>query len=167
MTDRRRFLGTIAACGSAGLVVAVTAPVAALLAEPGRETGSAGGAWLRVARVDMVPTDRPLKASVIGPKVDAWSRAPDQRLGAVWLFRDDDQHVRAYSAACPHLGCPVDFTDGRFACPCHESFFDLQGRRTEGPSPRGLDPLDVRLEEGWIVVRFQRFRLGTATRSPV
>jgi hypothetical protein len=36
-----------------------------------------------------------------------------------------------------------------------------------GPSPRGLDPLEAKVERGRVLVRFQRFEVGTAERRPV
>jgi cytochrome b6-f complex iron-sulfur subunit len=47
---------------------------------------------------------------------------------------------RAVSAICTHLGCTVNLgADGQsFACPCHGSHFDGQGKVTGGPAPRGL-----------------------------
>lgn len=53
---------------------------------------------------------------------------------------------------CTHLGClpkwePVNV---RFACPCHGSQFQSDGRYITGPAPRGLDrfPLTVVLNDG-------------------
>ena len=47
---------------------------------------------------------------------------------------------RAMSGICPHLGCTVNPTAGKypFLCPCHGSHFDPNGAVVSGPSPRGL-----------------------------
>lgn len=47
---------------------------------------------------------------------------------------------RAMSGICPHLGCTVNATVGKypFLCPCHGSHFDPDGTVVSGPSPRGL-----------------------------
>jgi Rieske Fe-S protein len=77
--------------------------------------------------------------------------------------------VKAFSTVCPHLGCGVDWNDktGKFDCPCHASSFDLDGRCLGGPSPRGLDELDVHLEGRDVLVRYQRFRTGTSKKEPI
>jgi cytochrome b6-f complex iron-sulfur subunit len=39
------------------------------------------------------------------------------------------------SAVCTHLGCNVNHEEGRgFACPCHGSTFDEEGRVRKGPA---------------------------------
>ena len=47
---------------------------------------------------------------------------------------------RAMSGICPHLGCTVNATVGKYPylCPCHGSHFDPDGAVMSGPSPRGL-----------------------------
>lgn len=48
----------------------------------------------------------------------------------------------AVGAECTHLGCSIRFVeaDGRaeFACNCHDSRFDLEGKNLSGPAPRPL-----------------------------
>ena len=85
----------------------------------------------------------------------------------MWLVRSGDQ-VRAFSAACPHLGCTVDLAPGgqQFFCPCHSSSFDLDGKKSPGKpnkSLRGLDALPVRVSAARSVeVQFVRFLAGGA-----
>jgi len=49
----------------------------------------------------------------------------------------------AFSAICPHAGCPVtSIQGGLIICPCHGSAFDLAtGDVKGGPAPRGLTKL--------------------------
>lgn len=51
--------------------------------------------------------------------------------------------VRAMSMVCTHLGCIVDGTPDGFACPCHGSKFDQDGRVVAGPAPRALAWLSI------------------------
>jgi menaquinol-cytochrome c reductase iron-sulfur subunit len=70
---------------------------------------------------------------------------------------------------CPPLGGGIDYDDKtqKFVCPCHGSFFDTDGRCVEGPSPRGMDELDVLTSGKDIKVRYRRFRIAVATKEPV
>jgi len=60
----------------------------------------------------------------------------------------------AFSALCPHQGCPVEkigevgSRKGKLICNCHGSYFDPlnSGKLVEGPAPRGLAVLPIRLE---------------------
>ncbi len=55
----------------------------------------------------------------------------------------------------------------RFDCPCHASSFDLDGRCLSGPSPRGLDELEVSADGHELLVRYRRFRTGGAKKEPI
>ncbi len=49
----------------------------------------------------------------------------------------------AYSLVCPHLGCEVNIVKEGFACPCHGSRFDSNGKLTHGPAAKGLRQLQL------------------------
>lgn len=161
MTERRTALKVLAGAGAVGTAGVAAAPVARFVAAPGMDTGSTGAAWHPVARFDALEAGRPLKATVTGTEVDAWTVAPDRRLGAVWLVRAADGSVKAWSATCPHLGCSIETHPRGFACPCHNTYFTPSGERDGGPSPRPMDALECRVADGRVEVRFQKFRLGT------
>jgi nitrite reductase/ring-hydroxylating ferredoxin subunit len=140
--------------------------------------GVADRSFVRIAPLDALAADGvPRFFPVIANKMDAWTTLPQQRVGAIFLVRKDDQgepRVAAFSAACPHLGCIVDFNaqQQQFACPCHAAAFGLDGARVSGPSKRGLDALDVELrksEDGTaeVYVAYQRFRPGLDVRVPL
>jgi len=44
---------------------------------------------------------------------------------------------------CTHLGCTVEQKDGTFACPCHGSRFDVNGKVMHGPAAKPLQSLRV------------------------
>jgi menaquinol-cytochrome c reductase iron-sulfur subunit len=83
------------------------------------------------------------------------------------LERDGALH--AFSTVCPHLGCAVDYDPaaGKFKCPCHRSAFGLDGSVEAGPSPRPLDALEVKEEDGLVAIRLVRYRQGIAQKEPV
>ena len=58
----------------------------------------------------------------------------------------DDRGLYAVSAVCTHLGCVIRDTESGFACPCHGSRYDQDGRVVGGPAPRGLSFVRLKLE---------------------
>ena len=67
----------------------------------------------------------------------------------------DEKGFYSLSARCTHLGCMVVWNrDHRmFLCPCHGGKFDVEGRNVEGPPPRPLDLLALRIgDNGSLVV---------------
>jgi menaquinol-cytochrome c reductase iron-sulfur subunit len=159
--------------GAIGAVIGAIAAIPGLrfLATPlTKEMVTGGEEPLRVASADQVEAGRPLRVNIVGERRDAWLRNDSVKLGACWLTRSATGQVRAYSTVCPHLGCGIDFNDksDKFECPCHGSFFDkTDGRCVEGPSPRGMDELDVVTSGKDIRVRYRRFRLATGKKEPV
>ena len=68
------------------------------------------------------------------------------------LFRDEEGFY-AISTTCTHLGCAVSRSQEGFACPCHGSRFDGNGKVVGGPAPRALPWLEVsRAADGQLVV---------------
>ena len=124
---------------------------------------------IRVAAPDDIKPGKPHRANVVGPFRDGWVRIDRMNLGAAWLVRGPEGRVRAFSTVCPHLGCGIDWDDKseQFQCPCHKSGFGLDGRCLYGPSPRGLDELDVVATDTEIKVRYQRFKVATRTKEPL
>jgi cytochrome b6-f complex iron-sulfur subunit len=75
----------------------------------------------------------------------------DQR---VWIVREAGK-IMAIQAICTHLGCTPRWLslEGKFKCPCHGSGFKKSGVNFEGPAPRPLERLGVRVDdEGSLVV---------------
>ena len=51
----------------------------------------------------------------------------------------------AISLICTHLGCTVEVSGNGFACPCHGSHFDEQGRVLRGPALKPLPSLRLEI----------------------
>ena len=65
--------------------------------------------------------------------------------------------VVAYTAICTHTGCEVEewLPDGQLLyCPCHSSKFDPKdgAKVVDGPAPRGLPALPLKLVDGKLAV---------------
>ena len=86
----------------------------------------------------------------------------DYQTGQVVYHRDrklfivrDEKGFLSLSARCTHLGCMVVWNRDHqmFLCPCHGGKYDAEGRNVEGPPPRPLDLLTLRLDDnGFLVV---------------
>lgn len=88
----------------------------------------------------------------------------------IWTNKRDVSYV-AFSGKCPHLGCGYKWRNvpklGReiFLCPCHLSIYDASGNVLDGPAPRPLDPVPVRVtESGEIHVIDIEYKAGVKER---
>ncbi|MCS7160874.1 MAG: ubiquinol-cytochrome c reductase iron-sulfur subunit [Gemmatales bacterium] len=162
--DRRSFLKWVWGGLKTALAALLGVPALIYLADVGRRQRPLRG-FRRVARLSDILQHGKTSATT-GKRIyevvvretrrDAWMIHPNQVLGRVWLVHDPNQKIEpndpqsalvAFSAVCPHLGCSVryDAMDDRFSCPCHAGVFDLSGQVVEGPPPRPMDRLQVRL----------------------
>lgn len=149
--------------GTCAIAAATGLPAAAFVAAPVSSKGS-GGRWVRTLRLDQLAEGEPKRVAIVDDRRDAWTIERGVELGSVWLVKRGDA-VTALSAVCPHLGCSVNVAAGAgpgggFACPCHTSAFEPDGKRKSGPSPRDMDVLATRIEDGFVAVDFRRFRIG-------
>ncbi|MFI5307819.1 MAG: ubiquinol-cytochrome c reductase iron-sulfur subunit [Polyangiales bacterium] len=166
--SRRSFLSVLTGLGGAYIGLVMAKPAVSYVVDPLLRAGGKKGRWLRVAKLDALDEAQPLAFPIVGEQVDAWTRQPNVRLGMVWLRKKGDK-VMALTAECPHLGCKVGYDKDKkhFGCPCHESAFSEDGEKIGGPAPRSMDPLEARVVEGQVEVRFVRFRAQIKERQEV
>jgi Rieske Fe-S protein len=75
--------------------------------------------------------------------------------------------VVALDLSCTHLGCTVSANANGFACPCHGSRFDCNGKRLAGPATDGLRRLQADEADGVIrVVETTELADGAPTTRP-
>ncbi len=172
--SRRGFFAQAAALifGTVSLLVPAILGMVAFL-NPLRQKSRAGQ-FMRLTSLAVLPDDgTPLKVPVIADRTDAWTRFPNEPIGAVFLRLLGEDQVEAIQVVCPHAGCAVQYDasveGGKFFCPCHAASFDLTGNRLDktSSSPRNLDTLEVKIEnrtEVW--VKFQSFQTGIAQKVP-
>ncbi len=120
----------------------------------------------------LAPADIPLG----GKQTMAWPMDPTDktvrngsRLNRVLLLRLDPEKlsaetklraadgVVAYTAICTHTGCEVTEwlpDEQLLVCPCHESRYEPKdgGRVVDGPAPRMLPALPIKVVNGMLVV---------------
>ena len=73
----------------------------------------------------------------------------DEKDDVVWVNKQTVPYV-AYSGKCPHLGCGYKWRSHKtmgqvFLCPCHLSIYDSAGTVLDGPAPRPLDVLPIKI----------------------
>lgn len=100
-----------------------------------------------------VLTEPPRKFK-IGPPTDYDLGTVATKLVAqygVWIVHTDQYKsknmIYALASVCTHLGCTPSWLEGeqKFKCPCHGSGFYITGINFEGPAPRPLERVGIRL----------------------
>ncbi len=87
----------------------------------------------------------------------------------LWIVRREDGKFLALNAECTHLGCTPNWLESqrKFKCPCHGSGFWMSGVNFEGPAPRPLDRVQIRLAaDGQLEVDKAIVYRGTAGEDP-
>lgn len=98
---------------------------------------------------------------------DAEFRDPDGKV--IWQ-NNKATDVVIFSGKCPHLGCAYRLRKHRrfgqsFVCPCHLSVFDMSGAVLDGPAPRPLDILPMKMSRsGEIEIIDVEFKAGKKER---
>jgi len=63
------------------------------------------------------------------------------------LLHEEEGKVQAFSLVCTHMACTVVWQGEKkeFYCPCHDGYFDANGKVLSGPPPAPLERLQVAL----------------------
>jgi Rieske Fe-S protein len=166
---RRGLLKTLVVVGGAAFGCALAAPAAFVVAAPLLRAKGGAAAWVKTVKVADLEEGVPKKVAIVADQRDAWTVSRNVDLGAVWLVRHGAAVV-ALSVECPHLGCAVQVAGpdaSGYGCPCHTSAFDPTGKKLGGPAPRDMDSLATKVEDGFVLVEFKRFRIGVADREEI
>lgn len=167
---RRRFL---AVCLKASLalvgLVAVAAGVDYYFPSLRRRFTRSSAPFLALCPIDDVPAGKWKLVAFPKPLDDPKDKKKAAKPAhSVWVRRDGDKAnaIRVLSPICPHNGCEIAWKPDRsaFVCPCHGGTFDVDGQHKSGPPRRGMDPLEFRLEQGQLLVQWEEFENGTASR---
>jgi menaquinol-cytochrome c reductase iron-sulfur subunit len=163
--SRRGFVGWAVGLGTGFIALATGIPLVGFVTA---ETSAAEpGEFVAVADVASIPVGEPFGISFAEPTRDAYIYAVLPH--SVYALKKSDTEVVVYSPVCPHLGCQVFFDRQKkeYVCPCHASIFAIDGARTAGPSPRGLDTLPSKIEKGQLMVQWVQYKPGVPEKTPV
>jgi Rieske Fe-S protein len=91
----------------------------------------------------------------------------------IWTNKKDVPYV-AFSGKCPHLGCGYKWRQHKglgtevFLCPCHLSIYDATGKVLDGPAPRPLDALPIKVSaSGEVQIIDMEFKAGTKSQTRI
>ena len=109
--------------------------------------------WLKVGRLDEFRPNEPTAITLTFQRRDGWVIRTVRR--TVYVVVKPDGSVKVLSNICTHANCAVRWEHQKraFFCPCHDGYFDLNGKVISGPPPRPLDELPHRLQGGFLFVR--------------
>lgn len=171
-SGRRQFMKATVAAGIAACAVAAPVGAGALTVLSPVCKSSQAGMFYQITTIETVQ-EKPQKFSVVGDKEDAWTKQANQKIGSIFLSKVGEE-IKAFHALCPHAGCMISVglkknpksgqDEELFYCPCHAAHFALTGERLDGVSPRDMDSLEVKTENGHVFVKFENFIFGISEK---
>ncbi len=96
----------------------------------------------------------------------------DSQGKVVWTNKKNFPYV-AFSGKCPHLGCGYKWRRHKllgevFLCPCHLSIYDAGGKVLDGPAPRPLDAVPIRMNAaGQLEIIDVEYKAGTKGQTRI
>jgi cytochrome b6-f complex iron-sulfur subunit len=136
---RRGFINWFLGTAAGAFLVSVFYPVSRYLVPPEVAESTAGSVTLAIKPDDVKSNSGQIFKFGNRPAI---------------LIRTPAGELRAFSAACTHLNCTVQYRGdlSQIWCACHNGHFDLNGKNVEGPPPRPLDNFVVNARGDQIVV---------------
>lgn len=137
--SRRGFVNWMLGSAAGGLLLAVLYPVGRYLVPPAAGESASSSVTLSLTPAEIEPNTAHVFKFGSRPGI---------------LIRTPSGELRAFSAACTHLGCIVQYRGdiGHIWCACHNGHFDLNGRNIQGPPPSPLEQYVVNVRGDQIVV---------------
>lgn len=108
----------------------------------------------------LAPVEAPEPLFVLLPAPEYLAISPNSTKTFPWghkmgiFMKASDQTLRAFKGTCTHLDCNVSYKspERRFHCPCHEGWYDEEGRNIAGPPPRPLSRLEVKVQGEKLII---------------
>lgn len=159
---RRTFLTWVSGAIAATIGAAVGIPLVGYTILPALKRQKLS--WHDIGPVENLEPASPKEMACIHSVTDGWQKTSTKK--SLWVVKDNAGGVTVYSPLCTHLGCGYrwEADQRQFYCPCHNSYFALDGKVLGGPAPRPLDTLPVKIEKGRLLVVYKEFKAGTAEK---
>lgn len=137
--SRKSFLDWLLGTSVGGLLVAVIYPVTRYIIPPEVVEATVSSVVLPFATDDLAPNSG---------RIFKFGNKPGL------ILKTASGELRAFSAACTHLDCTVQYRDdiSEIWCACHNGHYDLKGLNVSGPPPRPLTPYEVVVRGTQIIV---------------
>lgn len=129
-----------------GLAIVLPTLVYLLFPPKGRKESG----WIDAGDISQLTPNDPVEMSFQKTRMDGWRLVTEKK--TAWVVKGNDNKVTAFGPQCTHLGCAYHFEGKQFLCPCHNSFFSIDGKVTAGPAPRPLDQYVVKIENNRLQV---------------
>lgn len=138
-TNRRSFLNWFLGTTAGAFCIAVLYPLTKYLVPPEAEESTAHTVTLSI---------KPQEVKQNSGQIFRFGSQP------AILIRTPNDELKAFSAACTHLACIVQYRSdiSHIWCACHNGHFDVNGKNIEGPPPKPLDEYVVNVRADQIVV---------------
>jgi menaquinol-cytochrome c reductase iron-sulfur subunit len=143
LTRRSFYVAAIYGVGAAiAAALGVPAAIYLLLPPKIRQTEQ----WIEAGDVLSLTPDSPTEVTFRRNRVDGWKVSSEK--AAAWVVKHADNSITAFGPQCTHLGCAYHWDEGKseFICPCHNSFFSIDGKVMAGPAPRPLDRYETKVD---------------------
>lgn len=158
LTGRRAFFARLTEIVAGAVAILFAIPLVRYLLYPVGVTGGQNG-WSDLGpAAQFTPLKAPVAREITAAQNDGWLQSQSKK--PIYITKDAQGRVQVLTAVCPHLGCTVQWSEvkNEFLCPCHGSVFAPDGARIAGPTPRGMDSLPMKTQNGRLMVRYEDFR---------
>jgi menaquinol-cytochrome c reductase iron-sulfur subunit len=131
-----------------GLALAVPTLIYLLVPPKARK----GRGWLDAGDISQLVAGTPVELSFQETRRDGWKLLTEKK--TAWVVKGADNKITAFGPQCTHLGCGYHFEAAKneFFCPCHMSFFAIDGKVLAGPAPRPLDQYVTKIENNHLQI---------------
>ncbi len=159
---RRTFLAWVSGAIAATIAAAVGIPLVGYTVLPALKRQKLS--WNDVGPIEGLEPGSPKEMACTHSLTDGWQKTTTKK--SVWAVKDGKGAMTVFSPLCTHLGCGYRWEGDQqqFYCPCHNSYFSMDGKVLGGPAPRPLDTLPVKIEKGRLLIIYKEFKAGTAEK---
>src|ERR1051325_9053301 len=144
LTTRRRFYEAVIIGVQSIIGAALAIPAVGYLLGPTKTRRESD--WIEATEIGTLTPNTPVEVSFRKNRTDGWKVISEKR--TAWIVKMPDNNIVAYGPQCTHLGCAYHWEEKKseFICPCHNSFFSIDGKVASGPAPRPLDRYATKID---------------------